>query len=101
MWTVARIIGKVAMATGIPTAAARLWWDRIESQQTTNFNLPYWLALSSLFWIEGRLDEARETWKKGNATAKGLSSFGSYEFERHRLSLLYDCIESDFANVAD
>ncbi len=82
-------------------AAARVWWDRMETHQAIHINVPYWLAISSLFWIEGQKEEALEAWNKGNTLAQKLPSFGGNEFERYRLSLLHDCIEKEAASTAN
>lgn len=81
------------------SAATRKWWDRMESKKPIQFNLPYWLAQSALFWIEGRKKEAREAWHNGDRLAQTLPPVGGNEFERYRLSLLRDCLEGDGSNV--
>jgi hypothetical protein len=42
----------------------------MEAKKPTHFGVDYWLAQSALFWIEGRIEEAREAWKKGNLLAQ-------------------------------
>ncbi|MGA3008974.1 MAG: M50 family metallopeptidase [Terracidiphilus sp.] len=69
-------------------AVARQWWERMEAKKPTHFGADYWLAQSALFWIEGRKDEAREAWEKGNEFAQKLPAAGDYEFDRFRCSLL-------------
>jgi hypothetical protein len=81
--------------------AARKWWERMEAKKPRHFGVDYWLARSALYWVEGRGEEARESWEKGNLLAQKLPSAGDYEFDRYRCSLLHQCIESDFANAAD
>lgn len=75
--------------------AARKWWDRMESMKPTNFGLVYWSAQSALLWIEDRKEEAREAWNRGNQLSQMLPPVGGNDFERYRLSLLYDCIEKE------
>jgi hypothetical protein len=79
-------------------AKARLWWDRMEAKKPTYFGVDYWLAKSALSWIEGRRDEAREAWEKGNLLAQKLPAAGGYGFDRYRCSLLHDCIEPKFGS---
>jgi hypothetical protein len=81
-------------------ADARLWWTRMEAKKPTHFGVDYWLAKSALFWIEGRTEEAREAWNKGNLFAQQLPAAGDYEFDRYRCSLLRDCIENAGAGTA-
>lgn len=81
-------------------ADARLWWERMEAKKPTHFGVDYRLAQSALFWIEGRKEEAREAWNKGNLLAQKLPAAGCYDFDRYRYSLLRDCIESEVANSA-
>lgn len=73
---------------------ARTWWNRMEAKKPTHKGVDYWLAQSALCWIEGRMEEAREAWSKGNLLAQKLPAAGDYEFDRDRYSLLRDCIES-------
>jgi hypothetical protein len=80
-------------------AGARQWWERMEAKKPTHFGVDYWLAQSALFWIEGRKDDARAAWEKGNRLAHKLPAAGIYDFDRYRCSLLRDCIESEGANA--
>jgi hypothetical protein len=81
-------------------ADARLWWERMEAKKPTHFGVDYRLAQSALFWIEGRKEEARTAWEKGNLLAQELPAAGCYEFDRYRYSLLQDCIEKVEINAA-
>jgi Zn-dependent protease len=81
-------------------ASARQWWERMEAKKPTHFGVDYWLAQSALFWIEGRKEEARVAWNKGNVLAQQLPAAGDCEFDRHRSALLHDCIENEAANAA-
>jgi hypothetical protein len=74
-------------------AKARLWWERMEAKKPTHLGVDYWLAWTALSWIEDRQDEAREAWKKADSLASELPLAGAYEFDRHRCTLLHDCIE--------
>jgi hypothetical protein len=81
-------------------ASARQWWERMEAKKPTHFGVDYWLAQSALFWIEGRREEARAAWNKGNVLAQQLPVAGDCEFDRYRSALLHDCIENEAANSA-
>jgi hypothetical protein len=81
-------------------AGARKWWEQMESKKPTHLGADYWLAQSALFWIEGRKEEAREAWSKGNVLVQKLPAAGDYEFDRYRSALLHDCIEKDVAVAA-
>ena len=80
-------------------AAARQWWDRMESKKPTYFGVDYWLAQSALFWIEGRKEEASVAWNKGDVLAQQLPAAGDYEFDRYRSTLLHDCIENEVVSA--
>ena len=70
-------------------AAARTWWERMETKKFERNNVDYWLAQSALFWIEGRQKEAEEAWRKADAAAQKLPpTVGAYEFDRMRCALL-------------
>ena len=79
---------------------ARQWWERMEAKKPTHLGADYWLAQSALFWIEGRKDDARKAWEKGNLLVQQLPAAGDYEFDRYRSALLHDCIEKDEINAA-
>ena len=55
-------------------AAARAWWERMEGKKFERNNIDYWLAQSALYWIEGRLKEAEEAWRKADAAAQSCRS---------------------------
>jgi len=65
----------------------------MEAKKPNHFGVDYWLAQSALFWIEDRQDEARESWNKADLLARKLPAAGAYEYDRHRCSLVHDCIE--------
>jgi Zn-dependent protease len=69
-------------------AAARIWWERMEAKKFERNNVDYWLAQAALYWIEGRMKEAEEVWRKADAEAQKLPQFGAYEFDRMRCALL-------------
>jgi Zn-dependent protease len=70
-------------------AAARIWWERMEAKKFERNNVDYWLAQTALYWIEGRMKEAEEVWRKADAEAQKLPRFGgAYEFDRMRCALL-------------
>jgi hypothetical protein len=69
-------------------AAARAWWKHIEGKEPVRFNVDYWLAASSLFWVEGDMKEANESLEEANVLAQRLPKAGAYEFQRYCCSLL-------------
>ncbi len=73
---------------------ARLWWTRVEAKKPRHLGVDYWLAQSALSWVEGRKEEAREAWNKGNLLAQRLPAAGDSEFDRYRSALLHYCIET-------
>jgi hypothetical protein len=81
-------------------AGARQWWDRMEAKKLKHFGVDYWLAQSALFCIEGRKEEARTAWEKGNQLAQQLPAAGAYEFDRYRYTLLRDCMEKEEIHAA-
>jgi hypothetical protein len=81
-------------------ASARKWWELMEAKKPTHFGVDYWLAQSALFWIEGRKEEARAAWNKGDLLAQQLPAAGDYEFDRYRSALLHDCIENAGSSAA-
>ena len=68
--------------------AARLWWDRMQSAKPSFPDSDQNLSLAALLWSEGRLDEARDAWQKGNAWAQHLPASGSGDAERAAAALL-------------
>jgi hypothetical protein len=79
-------------------AGARQWWERLEARKPTHFGVDYWLALSALLWIEGRIEDAREAWTKGNALAQQLPAIGACEFDRYRYLLLRQVLDESPSN---
>ena len=75
-------------------ARARVWWDRMEAKEPTEFNVDYWLARTALLWIEGNTRAAEEVWQKADAAAQKLPPFGAYEFDRFRCALLREELDS-------
>jgi hypothetical protein len=53
----------------------------------------YWMAASTLHWIEENLKDANESWKKANELAQQLPKAGAYEFGRHCCSLLRQVLD--------
>jgi hypothetical protein len=76
-------------------AVARAWWQRMEALKPTRFNVDYWLASSSLHWVEGNLAQAKEDWAKCNEKALKLPAMGAYEFDRHLCGLLSRVLAGD------
>jgi tetratricopeptide (TPR) repeat protein len=66
----------------------RQWWDRLLATKPKRLNADYWLARSAYLWMDGRMEEAREAWEKGNTLAHRLPKAGAYEFEREKYAML-------------
>ncbi|MFZ0632640.1 MAG: M50 family metallopeptidase [Acidobacteriaceae bacterium] len=69
-------------------AGTRQWWDRMEAKKPMRHDADYWLARSAFCWSEQRLEEAWESWEKGNALMKELPPVGVYESDRDHFALL-------------
>jgi hypothetical protein len=80
--------------------ATRKWLDRMEALKPAHPGDSYWLAKSAMLWIDGRGEEARTAWERGNLLTQMMPSFGGNEFERYRFSLLRECMENKGANAA-
>ena len=78
-------------------ARARLWWERLESQNPPYLNKEYSTCRSALLWAENRLEEAREAWHEAAAWTSQLPRFGIYEAERNVVALLYKEIDESMA----
>jgi Zn-dependent protease len=72
---------------------ARAWWQRMESMAPAEFQSEYWLGHCALHWIEGDLNTANESWKKGNAMVQLEPKAGAYEFDRHWFALMREAID--------
>jgi hypothetical protein len=46
-----------------------------------------------LLWIEGKVQEANDAWKKCDALAQQLPKAGAYEFDRDCCSLLRKALD--------
>jgi hypothetical protein len=75
-------------------AKARKWWERMEAKKPNHLGVDYWLPLSSLLWIENKIEEARDAWRNGNVLAQQLPPAGCYEFDRYRYELLRRAIDA-------
>ena len=62
--------------------AARRWWDRMEAKGVERKNFDYWLAKSSLLWIEGKKADAEDAWQMANLEAQKQPQLGSCDFDR-------------------
>ncbi|MGA7522778.1 MAG: M50 family metallopeptidase [Acidobacteriaceae bacterium] len=69
-------------------AGTRQWWDRMEAKKPMHHDADYWLAHSAFCWSEQRMEEAWESWEKGNALVKQLPPVGVYETDRDHFALL-------------
>ncbi|HEX3987550.1 MAG TPA: M50 family metallopeptidase [Acidobacteriaceae bacterium] len=81
-------------------AGTRQWWDRMEARKPMHHDADYWLARSALCWSEQRLEEAWESWEKGNALVKELPPVGVYESDRDHFALLRRELEGARAAAA-
>lgn len=81
-------------------AGTRLWWDRMEAKKPQRHDADYWLARSAFCWSEQRLEEAWESWEKGNALVTTLPRVGVYESDREHFALLRRELESAGAVAA-
>ncbi|HZZ38519.1 MAG TPA: M50 family metallopeptidase [Acidobacteriaceae bacterium] len=81
-------------------AGTRQWWDRMEAKKPTRHDADYWLARSAFCWSEQRLEEAWDSWEKGNALVKELPRVGVYETDRDNFALLRRELESAAAVAA-
>jgi hypothetical protein len=81
-------------------ACAQVWWERMEAKKPAPTGADYWLAKSALLWSEGRLEEAREAWDKGDALAQKLPRVGDGEFDRHRCLLLRQELDAEVMATA-
>ena len=69
-------------------ARARLWWERMEAKKPTLLTADYWMAQSSLYWVEGKKEESQAAWNKAEAFLNRMPSVGTYAFDRDRLTEL-------------
>ena len=75
-------------------AAARQWWDRMQTKKITRLGVDHFRAESALHWIEGNLDQANLAWTKSNEFAQKLPHAGAYEFDRTCNNLLRQAIDA-------
>lgn len=68
--------------------AARQWWDRMEAKGVERKNFDYWLAKSSLLWIEGKKADAEAAWQQANIEAQKQPQVGSCDFDRDLCKML-------------
>lgn len=81
-------------------AGTRVWWDRMEAKKPMRHDADYWLARSAFCWSEHRLEEAWDSWEKGNALVKELPRVGVYESDREHFALLRQELEGARAGMA-
>jgi hypothetical protein len=70
------------------TAAARLWWERMEAKGKVRQNVDYWKARAALLWAEGSVTEAREACRRAEACARELPDAGAYNRDREEVARL-------------
>jgi len=85
LWT-SFIFGKAYVQRD--SAGTLAWWERLEAQKPPQQTVDYWLARSAACWAEQRLDDAWESWEKGNALAQKSPNVGAYETDRDLFALL-------------
>ena len=73
---------------------ARHWWDLMETKKARQECTDYWLARTSILWLENQPEEARKAWEQGNARAQELPEAGAYDFERSLFLTLRRQMES-------
>lgn len=69
-------------------ARARLWWERMEAKKPTLLTADYWMAQSSLHWVEGKKEESQAAWNKAETFLDRMPDVGTYAFDRDRLTEL-------------
>ena len=69
-------------------AAARLWWERMETKGKPRQNVDYWKARAALLWTEGSVTAAREACRKAAACARELPDAGAYNRDREEVAHL-------------
>lgn len=82
-------------------AAARRWWQKMESKSRRKPAGESWTALSALLWREGRLEEAREAWNQADAWVRRLPGSGFAVAERNALQLLRQALDEAANPVSD
>jgi hypothetical protein len=70
------------------TAAARLWWERMEARGKPRQNVDYWKARAALLWTEGGVTDAREACRRAEACARELPDAGAYNRDREEVAHL-------------
>jgi hypothetical protein len=75
-------------------AAARQWWDRMQTKKVTRLGVDHYRAESALHWIEGKLDQANIAWSRSNDFANKLPHAGAYQFDRTCNNLLRQAIDA-------
>lgn len=81
-------------------AGTRRWWEMMQAKHPTCLDADYWLARSAYYWTEHRLDEAWESWEKGNALAQQLPQTGASDTDRDHFALLRRELEASRAMAA-
>lgn len=76
---------------------ARIWWERLESQNPPHLDEEYWTSRSALLWAENRLKEAREAWHKADAWARQLPRVGAGDAERNAVALLRKALDESLS----
>jgi hypothetical protein len=75
-------------------AAARVWWERMQTEKAPRLTVDYWKARCALLWIENDLEQAQAAWDKGNELAHLLPRAGAYEFTRHCFARLRGALDA-------
>jgi hypothetical protein len=68
--------------------AAEKWWQKLQSLDRIDYDADYWCARSSILWLSGELEDARQAWERGNERAQKLPSSGIYDFTRWQFAEL-------------
>ncbi len=73
---------------------AERWWQRIGECRPQDMDADYWKASACIFWLHGRIHEAREDWDRGERLAAQLPSCGAYDHTRRAFEYLRVAMES-------
>jgi Peptidase family M50 len=82
------------------SAAAGVWWERMQTENAPRLSADYWKARSALLWIENDVEQARAAWDKGKALAQTLPDVGANEFTRYCFAQLRQVLDSTRVSCA-
>jgi hypothetical protein len=85
------IFANALYARDLPVAEA--WWLKLQALDKIDFDADYWKARSSILWLSGDLEGARQAWEHGNEKAQKLPSCGFYHFIRWQFAELRNALD--------